>query len=82
MMIGNQMTRMTIPLAASKEVCQMDKIKIQNVPEYAKEMTYMVIKYRNGEYWFYGAYNDLTKAKHSAALVDGVAIEISKYMLL
>lgn len=44
-------------------------ITINNKPDYAKDYEFIVARYVDGEYWFYGAYSDGFKA-------DKVANEI------
>lgn len=40
-------------------------VKVNNVPDYAKTRRFWVVKIVDGEYWFYGAFNDVTKAYNS-----------------
>lgn len=47
--------------------------KINNVPDYAKDMEFIVVREIDGEYWFYGGYNrDAEKAYRVAEQVDGI----------
>ena len=38
------------------------KVKIHNVPEYAWDYKFIVYSNCNGEFWFFGAYNEVSKA--------------------
>lgn len=40
---------------------------INNVPEYAKEYEYLVVRYVYGKAWFWGAYHTREDAEHAAA---------------
>ena len=45
---------------------------INNIPEYAKNYTYLVARDDDkGELWFYGAYNDGVKAQQVADEIRG-----------
>jgi hypothetical protein len=46
-------------------------ITINNKPNYAEDYEFIVARYVDGEYWFYGAYSDGFKA-------DNVASEIGE----
>jgi hypothetical protein len=46
-----------------EEVTEM----IYNVPEYAKEYEYLVVRYVDGEAWFWGAYHTRQDAERAAA---------------
>jgi hypothetical protein len=49
---------------------------IRNVPGYAYNgHPYWVVREVDGEYWFYGAYDTLARAREVAAMVDGLAVE-------
>lgn len=48
-------------------------IKVNNVPEYAKDYAYMVARDCDGELWFWGSFNDCGKAHQVASEVDGQA---------
>ena len=50
-------------------------MKINNIPDYAKEKKYIVYREVNDENWFYGAFNDLCKAAMSAGAVNGRLVE-------
>ena len=45
------------------------QIKIHNMPDYAKDYEFLVVRVVNGEYWFYGAYTN-------GFLADNIAVEI------
>lgn len=44
---------------------------IQNVPEYAKNYKYIVVRRVDGELYFWGAWNDRNKAKEVAIEIGG-----------
>lgn len=51
-------------------------IKVNNVPDYAKTKRFWVIRKVDDEYWFYGAFDDVTKAFNSCRELDnGTLIE-------
>lgn len=39
---------------------------INNVPDYANDYRFIVARYVDGEYWFWGAWNDRNKANEVA----------------
>lgn len=47
---------------------------INNMPSYANEYTYIVACEDCGEYWFYGAYDNLAKAEMVANDCEGVVL--------
>lgn len=50
---------------------------VQNVPEYAKNYEYIVARHVDGEYWFWGAWNDRNKANTIAIeLKNGVVFHV------
>ena len=57
----------------------MEKKKIHNVPEYAYDYKYVVHSIVNGEFWFYGAYNDIVKAMEAAAAIQGSGAEAGEF---
>jgi hypothetical protein len=57
----------------------MEKKKIHNVPEYAYKYKYIVHSIVNGEFWFYGAYNDIVKAMEAAAAIQGSGAEAGEF---
>ena len=44
---------------------------INNIPAYATEYRFIVYTVVDGEKWFYGAYNDITRARDAAEMVEG-----------
>ena len=50
-------------------------MKINNIPEYAKNREYIVCRYVDDELWFYGAYESQERAEEVAEMVDGWTIE-------
>lgn len=45
---------------------------IKNLPEYVKSGNYIVVAREvDGEFWFYGAYEDSAKANKAADMIDG-----------
>ena len=44
---------------------------IKNLPNYANDYAYVVARKVDGEWWFWGAYNDHTDAANAAWEVDG-----------
>lgn len=48
---------------------------INNMPTYAKDYKYIVARYVDGEYWFYGAYNEKDRAMRVALQVCGTWFE-------
>ena len=53
----------------------MAKVKVNNVPDYAKEKPYWVVRKCDVELWFYGAWSDEESANHIALQVDGLVVE-------
>lgn len=54
----------------------MAKIKICNLQDYALECKYIVYRISSaGERWFYGGYNDVSKAASVAAEIGGFVCE-------
>lgn len=49
---------------------------INRMPSYAVEYKYIVYREVNGQNWFYGAYNDVTKAAGVAAEIRGYVVEM------
>lgn len=45
-------------------------IKIMNISNYAYSYKYIVARYVDGDWWFYGAWNEADRAYH-AAMVEG-----------
>lgn len=55
----------------------MAKVKVNNVPDYAKDAPYWVVRIDKDsrELWFYGAWSDEETANHIALQVDGLVVE-------
>lgn len=53
----------------------MAKVKVNNVPDYAKGSNYWVTRICDGEFWFYGAWDDLESADHIAKIIGGIVVE-------
>lgn len=49
-------------------------MKINNLPEYAKDCKYIVVRLVDNEVWFWGAYEDLEKAYQSASEINGIVV--------
>ena len=47
-------------------------MKINNLPEYAKNHKYMVVIRVNREFWFYGAFDDRDRANEVALEIGGI----------
>jgi hypothetical protein len=47
---------------------------LENVPEYANHYEFIVVRFVDGAYWFWGAYADGFKAEQVALEVDGVIV--------
>lgn len=52
-------------------------MKINNVSENAKQYPWMVVRMVEGEYWYYGVWNDVDKAAKAAAEEGGIVIPSS-----
>lgn len=51
-------------------------VEVNNVPDYAMSKRFWVIREVYDEYWFFGAFNDVTKAFNSCKeLSNGTLIE-------
>lgn len=44
---------------------------ILNCSAYACDYAYIVARYVDGDWWFYGAWNEAERAHHTAMAVDG-----------
>ena len=53
----------------------MTKEKVNDVPDYAKDSNYWVVRECDGEYWFWGAWNDRERADHIARVIGGIVVE-------
>lgn len=49
-----------------------EMIKIQNEPAYAKDYEFIVARECDGEYWFWGAYENGFTAEKAALEIDGI----------
>lgn len=47
-------------------------MKINNLPDYAKNYKFIVCSEVDNELWFYGAYNDYNRAIDIAIEIDGM----------
>ena len=56
-------------------------MKINNLPEYARDYNWIVARIVDGEAWFYGAYNDEGKAFAVGTEVNGVVVSTTQVML-
>lgn len=50
----------------------MTKIYVKNLPNYAKKYMFLVCRFCDGEYWFYGAYATKHRADEVAHEIGGV----------
>lgn len=48
---------------------------INNLPNYSENYAYIVAREVDGEYWFWGAYNDRNKANEIAENIGGEVFE-------
>ena len=51
---------------------------INNVPEYAKEYKYWVVRYVDGEAWFWGAYHEGRDAERAAVYFEDGEVVTNK----
>lgn len=49
----------------------MTMVEMLGVPAYAQECKYIVAQQCDGEWWFWGAYDELTKAVDAALEIGG-----------
>lgn len=49
-------------------------VNLYNVPDYADTHDYLVVKYVDGELWFYGAYDAEERAIEVAEAEKGIAL--------
>lgn len=52
----------------------MTKFTVNNCPDYAKKYKYILCRKVNGEYWFYGAWDDFYKVQDVCAYIDGIIL--------
>ena len=52
----------------------MNEYKINNLPQYATERKYIVVRKVDGEYWFYGAWDDRHTANEVALEEGGITL--------
>lgn len=52
----------------------MKNVKINNLPNYANDYEFIVARKSGGEYWFWGAYSDVTRAERAAMEIGGAVI--------
>ena len=50
------------------------EVKINNLPDYAINHDYIVVRAVNGELWFYGAYDTEERAYEVAEIEDGAVL--------
>ena len=50
----------------------MEEIIINNEPDYANDYEFIVARKCDGEYWFWGAYENGFKADQAATEINGV----------
>ena len=48
---------------------------INNMPTYAKDYDYIVVRRVDGQYWFWGAWNDRNRANEVALEIGGITFE-------
>lgn len=46
-------------------------IPVNNIPDYARGLKYLVARWCEGEWWFWGAWNDRNKAEEIAQRING-----------
>lgn len=50
-------------------------MKINNLPNYAKNMEFIVVREYDGEYWFWGGYDkDANRAYQAAKEIGGIVV--------
>ena len=60
-----------INVSKEREVSKMDRIK--NCPDYAKDYEFVVVRQDdNGDYWFWGAYENGFKAEQACLEIGGI----------
>lgn len=53
-------------------------VPVNNVPDYANDRSFWVVKYDAGRLWFYGAYTDENRALDVANDEDGLVVNINE----
>ena len=53
-------------------------VKILNVAKYALEHKYIVARFVEGDWWFYGAWDDFNEAMHAAMIEGGQVFPIDE----
>lgn len=53
-------------------------MKINNLPNYAKDHRFIVYRVVNGEAWFWGAYDEVSEASNAMMDIDGCIVETEK----
>ena len=53
----------------------MYDIKINNKPDYAEDCEFVVARECDGEFWFWGAYDDRSTANKAAWEIDGMVFQ-------
>lgn len=53
-------------------------MKINNLPNYAKEHKFIVYRVAQGEAWFWGAYDEVSEASTAMMDIGGCIIEAEK----
>lgn len=60
-------------LTTDKRFAKVDdtmKIHVNNLPD--DDIEYIVTRYRDGEFWYYGSYESKDRAEHVAKEIDGI----------
>ena len=47
---------------------------INNMPESAKNYSFVVVRLVDDEFWYYGCYNDMNDAVNVADEIDGIVV--------
>jgi len=53
-------------------------VRINNMSESARKYKYIVFRMVDGEFWYYGAWNDHLKALHQALEIGGQFVPIEE----
>lgn len=48
---------------------------INNIPKYAEDRKYIVAREVDGEFWFWGAFDDNNEAHRTAGEIDGYVFD-------